>query len=293
MQPLGIGPGARSHAQDERPRPQDHLAGRRLDITVGHDHPSRSAPHRPARGAGDGRVRKLGAQGRREGPAGQRWVDLDGRRRAVEPGPGHGGDVADGGEAGEAVEGGEAGAVGGGRHHRLGAEEGGHLPGEDVGAAPVPAGEGHGEPAAVVDHDYGRVGRLVGQPRGDGPHGDPGGADEHEPVDLVPALPHGRHQAAVVVLVGEPPGESRPRPGHRAGDDPFAARPTPAHAGGASPAGGCAGPASGSGPQHTKTGFSAANRRAPLPPRGAPRLTATWTSCPSRLAAAAARSRAA
>ena len=214
-------------------------------------------------------------------------VALHRRRGAVEPGPGHGGDVAGGGEALQRVEGREAGAVGGGRHHRLGPEEGGHRPGEDVGAAPVPAGEGDGEAPAVVDDDHGRVGRLVGQEGGDGPHRDPGGADEHEPVDLGPPGPHRVEEVAGAVLVGQPPGDVRSGRRDGAGQDPSAAAAAAAH--GHEP--GRSAPASG--PQHTKTGFSAASRRAPLPPRGAPRLTDTWTSCPSRPAAATARSRAA
>src|SRR5205823_6239342 len=123
--------------------------------------------------------------------------------------------------------------------------------------------------------------RLGGEEGCDGPHGDAGGADEDETVGVIPSFTHRGHQPTRMVLVGEPAGQRRPGLGHRTGDDPAA--------------GGGAGHAVAprSGPQQTKTGFSAANRRAPLPPRGTPRLTATWTTCPSRVAAAAARSRAA
>ena len=285
MQGLGVGAAARPDAEHQRPRPERHLPGAGLEVPVGHD------DRRPPPGSGPrGTVISGGDPDRgevetgRERPGGEGGVALHRRRGAVEPGPGHGGDVAGGGEALQGVDGREAGAVGGGRHHRLGPEEGGHRPGEDVGAAPVPAGEGDGEAPAVVDDDHGRVGRLVGQEGGDGPHRDPGGADEHEPVDLGPPGPHRVDEIAGAVLVGQPPGDVRSGRRDGAGQDPSAAG---GHHDGPSRS------APGSGPQHTKTGFSAASRRAPLPPRGAPRLTDTWTTCPSRPAAAAARSRAA
>src|SRR5207237_294256 len=78
-------------------------------------------------------------------------------------------------------------------------------------------------PPPDLDGDHRRVGRLVDQSRGDGPHGDAGGADEHEAVDVGPPLPHGGHRPAGLVLEGKPPGQGRPRLGDGADDDPAVA----------------------------------------------------------------------
>ena len=63
--------------------------------------------------------------------------------------------------------------VGGGGHRRLSAGEGGHPPGQLVGAPHVPGEEGDHKPPRLVHTDHGGVGKLVPHMGGNGPHGDP------------------------------------------------------------------------------------------------------------------------
>ena len=68
-----------------------------------------------------------------------------------------------------------------------------------------------------------------------------------ESIDVVPFLSHRRQEVTAVVGVGQPAGDGGAGRGDGAGDDP----------------------AHGGGPQHTKTGFSACSRTAPVRARSA------------------------
>jgi hypothetical protein len=70
--------------------------------------------------------------------------------------------------------------------HRFGAEHGRDAGREHVGPAFVAAGERHREPARLVDADDAGVGALVGEQRGDEPHGGAGGEEEHRTVESRP-----------------------------------------------------------------------------------------------------------
>ncbi len=84
---------------------------------------------------------------------------------------------------GQLVEPGGADGVGGGRHHRLGAEQPGDPARQRVRPALVAAAQRDGEPAGLVDADDPGVGALVREQRRDQPDRGAGGEEEHGAVE--------------------------------------------------------------------------------------------------------------
>ena len=140
-----------------------------------------------------------------------------------------------------------------GRHHGLGAQSGAHTMREQVAATLVPAGDGHGEPACVVDAHHRRVAPLVVQEGRNDAGGGADGEEQHEGVDLAPPGAYRVGRVPVDGLPRQPVGHGSAACCHRHRDHVHS-----------------------SGPHATNTGFSAARRNEPSG-RRAPRDTLTST----------------
>jgi hypothetical protein len=168
----------------------------------------------------------------RGGPPGQ--GHLHHGRTPGQQGGGHPGDVARCPEAGDQVERRGPRGIGRGGDDRLGAEQGGDLAGQRVGAA-VAADERHGPSRRLVHADHRRVFSLAREQRRHDAHGRTRCQQQDEAVDFRPQPADRPGCVAVVMRERQPAGDHPARLGDRhARHDPVERRlggSRPGHAG--------------------------------------------------------------